>query len=401
MKPILLPIVLATLAPFVSRTQGQTTRPTTSEIRDGIDMSGTFEQRSKIFFDNLAKRAEPSGHGDINRLPAYLAFFRREIAHDIKTTAFSASAEVRDGHVTVTGFSEFAELSNSLTRFLRALGFVDAESKLELLPSPSLGNNAYGLVRVPRSFIYSAPDLPRETLSEATMGEPVFLLKAIDNQYLCHGSDGYVGYIAASDVRPVNADALRQYQSGWTATILRDSGIDGEFLAAGSRLHASKNRSDVVVLQTPDGKAISIPADRVAMHADASPVMEKIIAAAREVMGTPYVWGGKTSFGIDCSGLIQTAFATEGIRLPRDADQQALCGVLTATRTYRGGLRRGDLLFFIAGRGGVHHVAIYLGDNQYLQAIEKGVSVASFNPSDKNYDEKHDKSFGFAKRIVD
>jgi gamma-D-glutamyl-L-lysine dipeptidyl-peptidase len=378
--------------------KAQATRP--GEIRDGIDMSGTFEERARNYYEGLAKRAEPSGHADVNRVPAYLAFLRREIVHDPKMTAFSASGEVRDGKAVVTGYSEFVELSNSVTRFLEALGFV-VDNQIEILPAKGLGDHAYGLVHASRSFIYSAPDLPRETLTEATMGETVFLLKAIDNQYLCHSSDGYVGYIAASDVRPVDAKALAAYQNGWTATVLRDTGIDGDFLAAGSRLHATKNRTDIVVIQTPDGKAISIPADRVALRAAASPIVENVIAAARENMGTPYVWGGKTSFGIDCSGLIQSAFATQGIRLPRDADQQALCGVLTATRTYRGGLRRGDLLFFIAGRGGVHHVAIYLGENQYLQAVDKSVTIASFNPADKNYDPRHDRSFGFAKRIVD
>jgi cell wall-associated NlpC family hydrolase len=75
-----------------------------------------------------------------------------------------------------------------------------------------------------------------------------------------------------------------------------------------------------------------------------------------------------TKDGVDCSGLVYTAFRSQGIRLPRDADQQALTGRLVATRWHRSSLRRGDVLFFLGRRGTIHHTAIYLGNNEILEA---------------------------------
>jgi len=98
---------------------------------------------------------------------------------------------------------------------------------------------------------------------------------------------------------------------------------------------------------------------------------------------------------------VQTAFASQGINLPRDADQQSIMGRLVATRACRAGLRRGDLLFFLSRTGTVRHVAIYLGEQKFLQAEDGGVRVSSLDPNDPAYDAKHDRGFCFAKRVIE
>ena len=67
------------------------------------------------------------------------------------------------------------------------------------------------------------------------------------------------------------------------------------------------------------------------------------VAAAEALVGTPYVWGGRGGAGVDCSGLVQTAFASAGHKLPRDSDQQAATGRALAPGEAP---RRGDLVFF-------------------------------------------------------
>jgi cell wall-associated NlpC family hydrolase len=129
--------------------------------------------------------------------------------------------------------------------------------------------------------------------------------------------------------------------------------------------------------------------------------LDTIIENARQLVGTPYHWGGRTSEGVDCSGLVQMSYAAIGLNLPRDSNQQYLVGRLTATRWHRAGMRRGDTLYFLGSDGKVRHTALYLGDDQFVQAVVPKVTISSFNPKHENYDEDHDKSFAFAKRLME
>jgi cell wall-associated NlpC family hydrolase len=64
-------------------------------------------------------------------------------------------------------------------------------------------------------------------------------------------------------------------------------------------------------------------------------------------------------------------------------------------------MARGDLMFFLSRRGPIAHVAIYLGDNQYIEAADAGVKISSLDPKDKNYEEKRAKAFAFARRVIE
>lgn len=92
-----------------------------------------------------------------------------------------------------------------------------------------------------------------------------------------------------------------------------------------------------------------------------------VLAAAKKYLGTPYVWGGTTPAGFDCSGLLQYAFAQVGLSLPRLSYDQLRIG----TPEQRSKLKPGDFIGW--GDGG--HIALYLGNNQVLEAPRPGESV--------------------------
>lgn len=103
-----------------------------------------------------------------------------------------------------------------------------------------------------------------------------------------------------------------------------------------------------------------------------------IVAAATDYIGVPYVFGGTSPYGFDCSGYVQYVFAKSGISLPRTADVQYEVGTPISTTD----LVSGDLVFFSTYTYGASHVGIYVGDGRFIHASSsRGVTVDSLGSS--------------------
>ena len=94
---------------------------------------------------------------------------------------------------------------------------------------------------------------------------------------------------------------------------------------------------------------------------------ENLGETGRRFLGVPYVWGGKTAKGFDCSGLVQHVFRLHGILLPRDSDQQSRFGQKKKLGDIDA-LSTGDLLFFGKSDTQITHVALYLTNGLFLHA---------------------------------
>lgn len=103
-----------------------------------------------------------------------------------------------------------------------------------------------------------------------------------------------------------------------------------------------------------------------------------IIATAKKYIGVPYLWGGTTPKGFDCSGYVQYVFNAHGITLPRTSREQYTAGYAVS----KSKLQPGDLVFFNTSGSGVSHLGIYIGDGQFIHAsTSKGVIIAELNTS--------------------
>lgn len=107
---------------------------------------------------------------------------------------------------------------------------------------------------------------------------------------------------------------------------------------------------------------------------DGKPGVDTIIKKAFTFLNAPYLWGGKTIFGIDCSGLVQVLYRVGGVSLPRDASQQIEKGELVEFGSHQ----KGDLAFFANKEGSITHVGILISEESIIHASGT-VRIDNFN----------------------
>ena len=115
-----------------------------------------------------------------------------------------------------------------------------------------------------------------------------------------------------------------------------------------------------------------------AVSSTTNSIARRVVSDSMNYLGVPYVFGGTTPNGFDCSGYVRYVFANAGVYLPRTADAQYEVGYSVSTSE----LVPGDLVFFSTYEPGPSHVGIYLGDGEFINASSsQGVSGASLYSS--------------------
>jgi gamma-D-glutamyl-L-lysine dipeptidyl-peptidase len=136
---------------------------------------------------------------------------------------------------------------------------------------------------------------------------------------------------------------------------------------------------------------------------------ENIINSAKSMMGLPYLWGGTSVKGVDCSGFTKTSFYMNGYVIPRDASQQVLAGDEVQIVDQNGkfsealalkNLKPADLLFFAGGKTSrITHVALYIGNGEFIHSAGN-VRINSMLKNANNYDDFQTRTLVSAKRYI-
>jgi cell wall-associated NlpC family hydrolase len=134
-------------------------------------------------------------------------------------------------------------------------------------------------------------------------------------------------------------------------------------------------------------------ADGIVGHGTAREIkVDKILQQAKQYQGVPYVWGGTSPSGFDCSGFIHYTLLKNGIIVPRTAALQFNEG----TWVSKDNLRPGDLVFFSTYKAGASHVGFYLGNGKFIHA-SSGAEKVTISELNKDYYVKH---YIGAKRVI-
>jgi len=208
------------------------------------------------------------------------------------------------------------------------------------------------------------PDAPLDT--EALYGERVIVYDTYDEGWAWGqlAADHYVGWLPARALAPSGAEPTH------TVTALRTFVFPGPSIKL-PPLEALPLGARLAIVRVQDRMAVTASGGYVPLAhlAPADATESDFVAVAERFVGVPYLWGGKTALGIDCSGLVQIALNACGVACPRDSDMQE-----AAVGTPLGGgmaqLDRGNLIFW---KG---HVAIARGSGSLVHANAFHMAVA-------------------------
>jgi gamma-D-glutamyl-L-lysine dipeptidyl-peptidase len=241
-----------------------------------------------------------------------------------------------------------------------------------------------GIVLPPVLNMFEEPDAHAPVCSQATLGANVAVLETRRGWALAETPDRYRGWLHARALRAVAPGS----GAGYPATdrslevlnlighVYRDPDVTtaSPLTAAPmlSRLELLEESEEWVRVRLPDGRDGWMHRGDVGLDPDspdrAPEPLEPaaVVATALRFLGLPYLWGGTTAYGLDCSGLAQLAYRAHGYLLPRDADLQFADPHLAEAPG--DALLPGDLVFFGPDEGGITHVGLATSAREFVSA---------------------------------
>lgn len=264
---------------------------------------------------------------------------------------------------------------------------LDNESGIDIAFSClNIKDNALLVVNTGSVNVRKRPSAGSELLTQALIGERMKLFCRHGGWLLLRMEDGYCGWVEDQGVININQRDMKNYRENINSMVTArtapvysepddESCIDDE-LTAGSRIAAVRAGDRFLRVIFPSGTEGFIEGNSAEAIKRDHPGPAGILQRAAGFMGIPYLWGGTTSRGFDCSGLVKRVFDMEGVALPRDSDLQAE-EVPSIELNEAIESRPGSLLFF--GRDDrISHVAISAGGGNFIHCSGK-VRMDSFN----------------------
>lgn len=293
----------------------------------------------------------------------------------------------------------------------------------EVLPSGDLGEKVYGIANLSVINTRYGPDHAAEMATQAGLGTPLKVLKKERGHYFVRTPDNYLSWTESAGVSLMTKAEFENWQTaekviytdlyGQAYSEASEASLPVSDLVAGNIMQLISESNGFYKISFPDKRIAYVSVKRARSFDQwknlPDPGAEQILRTARNFLGIPYLWGGTSVKGMDCSGFTKTSYFLNGIILPRDASQQALVGEkldihegdsVNIAKSLKV-LKAGDLLFFAANKitKRVTHTAIYIGNGEFIQAAGL-VRINSMIKGAKNYDDFQSRTMVGARRML-
>lgn len=345
-----------------------------------------------------------------------LAEIKSEYAPDKRVALFDVTATQNTEEYILKGETNLPDALDALKQRLAAdsIAYVDS---IQVLPADYLGKNTKAIINISVANLRSNPGHSSELATQATLGTIVNVYKKEDNWYYVQTPDNYLAWVDSGGIELVDNLKAQNWESDEKVIYTRtyghaylgpdeDAPIVSD-LTAGNLLNIVKYANEYFLVRFPDGRNAYIRRNEAEPYGEwlqnLNATNESLVETAQELMGIPYLWGGTSTKGVDCSGFTKTIYFLNGMVIPRDASQQVHTGKsIDSTRNFEN-LQKGDLLFF--GRKAndstpekVVHVGMWIGNKEFIHSSGK-VRVSSIDKGSKDYDEYNLNRYLRTKRV--
>ncbi len=358
-----------------------------------------------LIFLVVASCNEQPEKDSINQAEELIAQTSEKYAPDSRVALFDIEAVKNGGSYILRGESNLPDAVEDLKQKLKAEDISFADSIRMLPDDKSLEGKTMGIVKISVANLREEPKHSSQLVTQATLGTPVKIWKRTEEWYYIQTPDGYLSWVDHGGIITMDKNGFDSWKS--SEKIIFKNAYGQSFkeasknsqpvsdIVAGSIFEFEEAANDFYKVSYPDGREAFIAREESAIYSewlsDLQASEENLVQTSSKLMGLPYLWGGTSSKGVDCSGFTKTIYFMNGIVIPRDASQQIREGKLIDSSGTFENLAVGDLLFF--GRPAtdstserVVHVGMWIGDNEFIHS-SGDVHISSMDENAENFDE--------------
>lgn len=352
-----------------------------------------------------------------NLLEGEISLIKSAFAPDKRVALFNVKAIKNTDEYVLKGESNLPEAVSALKEKLSSENVVFIDS-IQILPTPELQGKTKGVIKISVANLRSNHAHSAELATQATLGTPIKVFKKFENWYLIQTPDKYLSWVDSGGIQFMDENEANIWRSSkkviFTSTFghaFSEKDTNSQVISdvvAGGILEELDEGKLFYRVKFPDGRVAFIEKSKAQSYEDwietLNPNPESLVTTSKTLMGVPYLWGGTSTKGVDCSGFTKTIFFLNGMVIPRDASQQVHTGkAIDSTKNFEN-LIEGDLLFF--GRKAtdstkekVVHVGMWIGNNEFIHSSGR-VQIGSMNKNSSIYDEYNHSRYLRSKRIL-